>query len=88
VAPGEVTEYQIEILSSANLFEKGHRICLDITSLYLSTGVAGETNVEYIANHVCSSKTVLHKVYHDARHPSSLLLPVIPIGDPRRWSRG
>ncbi len=58
VVPGEVTEYQIEILSTANLFEKGHRICLDITSLDLSTGVAGETNVEYIANHVCSSKTV------------------------------
>ena len=88
VVPGEVTEYQIEILSSANLFEKGHRICLDITSLDLSTGVAGETNVEYIANHVCSSKTVLHKVYHDARRLSSLLLPIVPIGDPRLWSRG
>jgi predicted acyl esterase len=32
VVPGEVNEYQIEILSTANLFEKGHRICLDITA--------------------------------------------------------
>ena len=39
--------------------------------------VAGETSVEYIANHVCSSKTVLHKVFHNAEHPSHLLLPVI-----------
>ncbi len=78
VVPGEVNEYQIEILSTANLFEKGHRICLDITSLDLAEGVAGETAVEYIANHVCSSKTVLHKVYHNAEYPSHLLLPIIP----------
>lgn len=78
LVPGEVNEYQIEILSTANLFERGHRICLDITSLDLATGVAGETNVEYIANHVCSSKTVLHKIYHNAEYPSHLLLPIIP----------
>jgi predicted acyl esterase len=78
VVPGEVNEYQIEILSTANLFEKGHRICLDITSLDLPTGVAGETNAEYIANHVCSSKTVLHKIYHNAKYPSHLLMPIIP----------
>jgi predicted acyl esterase len=78
VVPGEVNEYQIEILSTANLFEKGHRICLDITSLDLTEGVGGETAVEYIPNHVCSSKTVLHKVYHNAEYPSHLLLPVIP----------
>ena len=76
--PGEINEYQIEILSTANLFKEGHRICLDITSLDLSTGVAGETNVEYIPNHVCSSQTVLHKIYHNAEYPSHLLLPVIP----------
>jgi predicted acyl esterase len=78
VVPGEVNEYQIEILSTANLFDKGHRICLDITSLDLNTGVAGETNAEYIANHVCSSKTVLHKIYHNAKYPSHLLMPIIP----------
>jgi predicted acyl esterase len=79
VVPGEVNEYQIEILSTANLFKKGHRICLEITSLDLAEGVAGETSVEYIPNHVCSSKTVLHKVYHNAEYPSHLLLPVIPV---------
>lgn len=80
VVPGEINEYEIEILSTANLFKAGHRICLEITSLDLAEGVAGETAVEYIAPHVCSSKTVLHKVYHNARYPSHLLLPVIPLG--------
>jgi predicted acyl esterase len=78
VVPGEINEYRIEILSTCNLFKAGHRICLDITCLDLAEGVAGETTVEYIAPHVCSSRTVLHKVHHNAQHPSHLLLPVIP----------
>ena len=83
VTPGEINEYAIEILSTANLFEKGHRICLDITSLDLPTGTAGLTNVEYIPYHICSSKTVLHKIYHNEKYPSHLLLPIIPGGNPK-----
>ncbi len=78
IVPGEINEYAIEISSTANLFEKGHRICLDITCLDLPTGTAGLTNVEYIPYHICSSKTVVHKIYHNAKYPSYLLLPVIP----------
>ena len=77
VVPGEINEYAIEIMATANLFRQGHRICLEITSLDLPTGVAGATNAEYVPYHICSSKTVLHKVYHDANRPSHLLLPVI-----------
>jgi uncharacterized protein len=77
VVPGEINEYAIEILSTANLFRKGHRICLDITSLDLPTGTAGATNVEYIPYHICSSKTTVHKIYHNEQYPSHLLLPVI-----------
>jgi putative CocE/NonD family hydrolase len=78
VAPGEIVEYQIEILATANLFRRGHRVCVEIASADLPTGVSGTTNVEYIPYHVCSSRTTLHKIYHDARRPSRLLLPVIP----------
>jgi predicted acyl esterase len=78
VAPGEINEYSIEILATANLFKAGHRICVEISSLDLPTGVSGSTNVEYIPYHIASSKTTLHKLYHDANHPSHLLLPVIP----------
>jgi predicted acyl esterase len=80
VVPGEINEYCIEIMATANLFQRGHRICLEITSLDLPTGVAGATNAEYVPYHICSSKTVLHKVYHDAGRPSHLLLPVVPSG--------
>jgi predicted acyl esterase len=60
VAPGEINEYAIEIMATANQFRRGHRICVEITSLDLATGVGGATNVEYIPYHICSSRTVLH----------------------------
>ncbi len=78
VVPGEITEYCIEIMATANLFRRGHRIGLEIMSADLPTGVAGATNAEYVPYHICSSRTVLHKIYHDANRPSHLLLPVIP----------
>ena len=78
VEPGAVEHYAIEILAAANMFKAGHRICLEITSLDLPTGVAGATNAEYVPYHVCSSRTVLHRVFHDSERPSHLLLPVIP----------
>ncbi len=37
------------------------------------------TNVEYQPYHISPSKTVVHKIYRDAEHPSHLLLPVIPL---------
>jgi predicted acyl esterase len=78
VTPGEVTEYNVEILSMANLFREGHRICVEISCLDLSTGVLGATNVEYIPYHICSSRPVLHRIYHDTDRPSHLLLPIVP----------
>jgi uncharacterized protein len=78
VKPGEITEYAIEIMATANLFRRGHRICIEIASADMPTGVGGATNAEYVPNHISSSKTTLHKIYHDAQRPSHLLLPVIP----------
>jgi len=78
VVPGEITQYAIEIMATANLFRRGHRICLEIAGADLPTGVGAATNAEYVPNHICSSKTTLHKIHHDGRYPSHLLLPVIP----------
>jgi uncharacterized protein len=82
VAPGEVTEYAIEILATANMFKAGHRICVEITSMDMPTGVAGFHNVEYIPYHVCASRSTVHEVYRSEEHPSHLLLPVIPLTAP------
>jgi hypothetical protein len=78
VKPGEIVEYQIQILATANQFKAGHRICIEITSMDVPTGTGAMTNVEYIPYHVCRSETVTHSIYHNARHPSHLLLPIVP----------
>jgi hypothetical protein len=78
VVPGEINEYQVEILSTANRFEKGHRICIEITSLDIPTGSGFGNNCVYVPYHVCSSKTVVHKIYHNEQYPSYLLLPIVP----------
>jgi uncharacterized protein len=77
VNPSEIIEYQIQILATANQFKTGHRICLEITSMDVPTGTGAMTDVEYIPYHVCRSETVTHSIYHDAEHPSHLLIPVI-----------
>ena len=76
------TPYQPEV-SQGNLqvvFEY-QTLIARLTSLDISTGVLGATNVEYIPYHVCSSRTVVHSIHHDATHPSHLLIPVIPVAD-------
>jgi hypothetical protein len=78
VVPGEIERYDVEIAPTSNLFKRDHRLCVEITSLDVPTGVAGDSAVEYIPYHLCSSKTVVHKVYRCQKYPSYLLLPVLP----------
>jgi predicted acyl esterase len=77
VIPGEIVEYRIAILATANQFKAGHRICVEITAMDAPTGTGAMTNVEYIPYHVCRSETVTHSIYHDADRPSHLLLPIV-----------
>jgi hypothetical protein len=78
VLPGKINKYDVEIAPTSNVFKRDHRICVEITSLDVPTGVAGDSAVEYIPYHICSSKTVVHKIYRCQQYPSHLLLPIIP----------
>src|SRR3972149_6088794 len=78
VVPGEIEKYDVVIAPTSNVFKRDHRICLEITSMDVPTGVAGDSAVEYIPYHICSSKTVVHKVYRCQQYPSHLVLPIIP----------
>jgi predicted acyl esterase len=78
VVPGQINQYDVVIAPTSNVFKRDHRICLEITSLDVPTGVAGDSAVEYIPYHICSSKTVVHKIYRCQQYPSNLFLPIIP----------
>ena len=69
--------YEIEVGVTANVFKRGHRVRLEVTSSNfprfdrnLNTGNDPATDTEIRVAH----QTVLH----DRAHPSHLILPVIP----------
>lgn len=78
VVPGEINEYQVEVLATANKFLRGHRICVELTTLDLPSGTGFGHSCEYVPYHIGSSKTTVVKLYHNEEYPSHLVLPVIP----------
>lgn len=75
--PGQVYKFNIDLWATSNVFKKGHRIRLEVSSSNfprfdrnLNTGEEAATG----KNFVPASNTILH----DARHPSALLIPVVP----------
>ena len=75
--PGKVYEYKIDLWSTSNVFLKGHRIRLEVSSSNfprfdrnLNTGKDAATTSDFVK----ATNTILH----DAAHPSALILPVIP----------
>jgi hypothetical protein len=74
--PGEVAEYRIRCYPTANVFERGHRLRLDVTSSSfprfsrnLNTGEDVGTGTRMGVAH----QTVLHT----DRYPSHVVLPVV-----------
>ena len=71
---GDVYEFNIKIVQTANLFKQGHRIKLKIS------GVDEETPKNFLEGHaqghVWRQTPSWITIYHDADHPSCLLLPI------------
>ncbi|HEY6850748.1 MAG TPA: CocE/NonD family hydrolase [Terracidiphilus sp.] len=77
MTPGQVYEFKIDLWSTSNVFLKGHRIRLEVSSSNfprfdrnLNTGKDGGTSAAMV--------TATNTVLHDAAHPSALILPVVP----------
>lgn len=77
LTPGEVYEFEMEPYPTANVFEAGHRIRLDISSSNFprfdvnhNTGGPLYGDREY--------RVATNTVHHSARHPTRIELPVQP----------
>lgn len=73
-----VYNYEIALAPTSNIFKTGHRIKVEIKSMDLKGRVPEHIGQGHYPYHVCSSKTTLHKVYHDKQRASHILLPIIP----------
>lgn len=75
--PGEVHRFEIEIYPIANLFKKGHRVRLTMTSSsfpkWYPNGNTGKHMDEETAGVVATNT-----IYHDAARPSRVVLPIVP----------
>jgi len=79
IEPERVYEYTLEFWrATGNVFQKGHRIRVEISSSYypyylrnLNTG-ADNVGLE------TASVVARQQIFHDAEHPSNIVLPVIP----------
>jgi putative CocE/NonD family hydrolase len=77
--PGEVYEVAIELYPTSLLFQRGHRIRLDISSSnFPRFDVNPNTGEPLNRNRRVAVAT--NTVYHDPQHPSHIELPVIPAG--------
>lgn len=77
IEPGKVYAYTIDCWATSNVFKKGHRIRVEISSSNfprfdrnLNTGRDFATETEW--------EEATQTVYHDSRYPSCLVLPIIP----------
>jgi uncharacterized protein len=75
--PGRVERFEVELRVTSNLFRRGHRLRLQVSSSNYprfdrnpNSGVPFGTDTNLL--------TARQTVFHDRRHPSHLLLPVIP----------
>ena len=75
--PGKVYEYTIEPFPTANVFKKGHRIRIDISSSNFPRFDANPNTGEPLGKsrrQVAADNTI----HHSARYPSHVVLPVAP----------
>jgi len=77
IEPGKIYEYRFLLGNAGTVFRKGHQIRVEISSSSfphyernLNTGNSNEGTAETQVAH----QTVLH----DGKHPSHLLLPIVP----------
>ena len=83
IVPDRVYPYAIDFWRpTGNVFLKGHRIRVEISSsyypYYLRNLNTGEDNLALATQPVVARQTICH----DAAHPSHVVLPVIPLSSP------
>jgi len=75
--PGRIETYAIDLWATSNVFKAGHRLRLYVSSSNFPRFDRNPNTGEPAAT--AARTAVAHQtVYHDAAHPSALVLPVVP----------
>lgn len=82
MTPGEICEFTIKLDPCSNVFKKGHRIRVDISSSNFPRFDVNPNSGEP-ANNQRRTITAVNTIYHDREHPSHIVLPLIPTSGKR-----
>ncbi len=77
LTPGEPFEFTIEMYPTSLVFQRGHRIRLDISSSNFPRFDVNPNTGEPL-NQQRQTRVARNTVYHDPQHPSRILLPIVP----------
>lgn len=77
VDPGRVYEFGIDLWSTSNVFTRGHRLRVEISSSNFPR-FDRNPNTGELPRNARQLAPALQSIFHDARRPSHVLLPVIP----------
>jgi hypothetical protein len=75
--PGQIYPITIRLYPTSNVFKKGHRIRVDISSSNFPRFDVNPNTGEALNDHR-RVQTAVNTIYHDLDHPSHIALPVIP----------
>lgn len=75
--PGKVYRMEVDMIATANLFQKGHRIRVHVTSSHFPQFSRNLNTGEPFATGK-TMKIAEQTIYHSAQQPSHILLPVLP----------
>ncbi len=79
MTPGEVYEFTIRLYPTSNVFKRGHRIRVDISSSNFPRFDVNPNTGEPLNRHR-RMEVATQTIHHDATRPSRIILPVIPAG--------
>lgn len=77
LSPGEVTEFTIDLWSTANVFKAGHRIRLEVSSSNFPR-FDRNPNTGHPLFADAETRPAVQTVMHNRAHPSHLTLPLVP----------
>jgi uncharacterized protein len=75
--PGEICQVRIDAFPTSNLFKRGHRVRLDVSSSNFPHFDCNPNSGEP-EGHADHMRIATNRVHLDATHPSHILLPLIP----------
>lgn len=75
--PNKVYQYTIDLWATSNLFKKGHRIRVDISSSNFPR-FDRNPNTGHPFGQNTDLQSATQTIYHNSEYPSHILLPVIP----------